>query len=272
MSDYHSDHMRISNSMLSVLKQSPKLFMRQFIAGQNIGYESRSMQIGTLLHAIVLEPDSFDEKFIGAPKIDRRTKDGKSAWEAFIAEANGKQIVDIEDVATARTMADSIKDHAGIKRWLDGKSSKAMIEKRIDFDWLGVPCKSKPDYFNPLTCIDLKTCVDPSPEGFQRSVFKYGYHRQAAFYSIAINEVYGWKPKFLFACVGNSEPYDTAVYMLEQDVIEQGQSEIEALLREYKARLASGKWSPEWSEGVCRISKPRWYDANIYETESEEAA
>ena len=264
MSDYHSDHKRVSNSMLSVLKQSPKLFKQQFIDGDFVQSETKSMRLGTLLHAKVLEPDSFDDRFIINPNVDRRTKEGKARWDAFVTEIGTRTIIDVEELLVAARMANALLGHGSVSGWLlqDG-----LIEKRIDFHWLGVDCRAKPDYFNEHVCLDVKTCVDPSPEGFQRSVFKYGYHRQAAFYSIAISEVYGWRPTFLFACVGNSDPYDVACYQLSRESIEQGQSEIEELLREYKTRKDLNRWLPAWSSGLCVIEKPRWYDANIYETE-----
>ena len=264
--EYHADKTHVSNSMLTDLKRSPKLFMQKHIAETVKTTPSKAMRIGTLLHALVLEEGAFDRCFIIAPDVKRNTTAGKQAWEGFLNEAGERTIVDYDEYKTAVSMREALLQHDRFERAFK-RTEDTHVERGFTFQWLGVDCKAKPDFVKRSVCIDIKTTDDPSLEGFQRSVFKYGYHGQAAFYSIAINEAYGWKPKFLFACVGNSEPYDTAVYMLDQDVIEQGQSEIEALLREYKARLASGKWSPEWSEGVCRISKPRWYDANIYETE-----
>lgn len=268
--EYFADHSRISNSMLTELKKSAKGFHRQYILGERQQRDSKAMRIGTLVHGLLLEPKALAERIIVAPKINRRTKEGQAAYDAFLTEALGKVIVDPDELATARNMVEEVNTRVDFRPFKERfEDSKAVIEKGIRFDWLGVPCKAKPDFVNNRWCIDVKTTDDPSPSGFARSVLKYGYHRQAALYSIGCKEVYGTPWNFVFVVVGNSEPYDTAVYTLSRELYEQGVDEVSALLQEYKARLASGKWAAEWSSGINVIEKPRWYDAGIYEMEEQ---
>lgn len=270
--EYFADNSRISNSMLTELKKSAKGFHRQYILGERQQRDSKAMRIGTLVHGLLLEPQALAERIIVAPKINRRTKEGQAAYDAFLTEALGKVIVDPDELATARNMVDEVNTRVDFKPFKERfEDRNANIEKGIQFEWFHIQCKAKPDFVSGsrIFCIDVKTTDDPSPSGFARSVLKYGYHRQAALYSIGCREVYGCKPNFVFVVVGNSEPYDTAVYTLSQELYGQGAHEVAALLHEYKARLASGNWAAEWSSGINVIEKPRWYDAGIYEMEEQ---
>src|SRR5438093_3049537 len=58
-----------------------------------------ALNIGDGCHAAVLEPARFEAEFVGAPKVDRRTKDGKLAWQEFEAANQGKLILPAEDYA-----------------------------------------------------------------------------------------------------------------------------------------------------------------------------
>jgi exodeoxyribonuclease VIII len=264
--EYHKDKTHVSNSMLTDLKRSPKLFMQKHIAETVKTTPSKAMRIGTLLHALVLEEGSFDRCFIIAPEVKRNTTAGKLAWEGFLNEAGNRTIVDYDEYKTAVSMREALRQHDRFELYFR-RTDDTHIERGFRFQWLGVDCRAKPDFLTRHVLIDVKTTDDPSPEGFKQSVKKYGYHRQAAMYSIAVNECYGFKPTFRFACVGNTAPHDVAFYSPSEKVLEQGRLEMEALLENYKRCKASGRWIPEWSVAVNPLEDLGWYDANIYETE-----
>jgi exodeoxyribonuclease VIII len=270
--NYHDDRTRVSSSMLSVLKKSSTAFYRQFIAdgGKPEEKETPQMRLGTLVHSLVLEPHLFEDQYIVLPDGDYRTK----AFQAFKTDAESQvlaskaagvnlSIIYQHELDTAKIMAHRLRQHDVFGRCYTMLPTW-RVEEKIEFEWLGVQCKAKPDAFADSFIFDIKTTADPSPDAFARQIFDRGYHRQAAFYRIAVNELLGVKPTFFFVTVQNCEPYDVAMHDLDDESLELGREEVEALLREYKRRLETGNWIPEWGSGVNPIEKPKYYDPKIY--------
>ena len=54
-----------------------------------------ALLFGVAAHMAVLEPERFQAEYIVAPKIDRRTKEGKEAWTALMK--SGKALLSKDD-------------------------------------------------------------------------------------------------------------------------------------------------------------------------------
>lgn len=277
---YHADTTRNSNSMLSTLKESPKLYHGVYIAKTMKPKErTKAMLFGDLTHTAFLEPDFFWERYVTAPEnCDRRTTVGKATWAAFQETLNGREIIKHDDYKKAFACAKALREHDEIGS-LD--ISKSIVETRINFEFLGLPMRCKPDLAFPSfdLIVDLKTAKDPSKDGFTKSVLKFGYHRQQFLYSTAYEQQYGRKCRFLFAVVGSDSPHDVGCYELEPDLLQIGAEEAEMLVTQLQHRIKTGDWLQAWSRGVVGISKPRWHKNGIYaldeldeEEESEEVA
>jgi hypothetical protein len=84
--EYHA-HPALSASGLRVLKRSPLHYWDRYINPDRVTTEpTEAMQLGTLIHCAVLEPDQFDVRYIAVPEgIDKRTKEGKQVWADLLA-------------------------------------------------------------------------------------------------------------------------------------------------------------------------------------------
>ena len=129
--------------------------------------------------------------------------------------------------------------------WVEDDGSELDLKCKIDF-----VCPSE------RLIIDLKTISDPSPYAWSWSAEDFGYHRQAAIYSDAMQAKYGEPFRFLFGVVRSKEPYEAAVYELDAESINRGRSEYEALIEEYVNRKAKNDWLSEWQRGVFSINVP----------------
>jgi len=107
---YHADVSRVSNSMLSLLKQSPRLFYQRYELGQT-QKATKAMELGSLLHTMVLEPQEVTERFAVMPDVDRRTKEGKMIAAMFYEQAKGKTVITSDDFANAAIMANHNQYH-----------------------------------------------------------------------------------------------------------------------------------------------------------------
>ena len=99
--EYHSDHKSVSNSMLKILSRSPAALHHYMI---NEKKQSDAMIFGSAFHKFILERDDFEEEFIVAPKVDRRTKEGKAAWLEFLEQSKDKNVITIDEFFTLQSM------------------------------------------------------------------------------------------------------------------------------------------------------------------------
>ena len=213
---YYSDKEYVSNSMLNLLNKSPQT-LAKFI--EHGGEATPAMNFGKAFHMSILEP----EKFITDIAIyDGKTKRGK-AWDEFSSENEDKTIITAVEFECIKGMEDRITNV--VPHLLEGIKEVVNIWEEV-----GIKCKGKVDIHNPITntIIDIKTTSDKSLSSFKSSAYKYGYHRQAAFY------LDGFQAKeFIFVVIEKKAPYDIGVYIAGDDFINHGREQYKQLLTTY---------------------------------------
>jgi len=246
----------LNNSTLSDINRSVR-FMEY--RKNNKTEPTASMQIGSLVHCLLLNPEDFDDLFIIMPKINKRTKEGKEEFQNILNQAEAKQLALVEQsqVDQAIDIAASVRSNRIAAQLLDDLQHAEVVGLfQID----GIDCKAKFDGITSTQLIvDVKTTQDASPEAFAKSVATFGYHRQDAFYSKAYEAVTGEKPSaFVFICVENKAPYSTAVYVLDDEAKELGEKEINALVKKYQ-EYKSGLYIQDYSSKIETLTLPAWY-------------
>ena len=249
--EYHRDP-SISKSGLDQFRKSPAHFQAWLAEDRE---QTPAMRIGTLTHLAVLEPDSFDEKTVIAPLVDKRTKEGKSIWEQFKGDNDGKEILSLDEHNQIVAMRDSVRKHQAAGKLLAKGGSeisvfavcpKTKVMMKGRFDWL-----------DGNTIVDLKTTEDASPEGFAKSVANYRYHMQAAHY-IALAGLVGIKDAtFKMIAVEKAAPYAVAVYELGAADLILAESDRITLLEMFSSCTQFQSW-PAYSQNITTISLPRW--------------
>jgi len=214
------------------------------------------MQFGTVVHAGVLEPDTFGEVVAIAPEVNKRSKDGKAEWEAFGAANAGRIILSAEDHRRALACIAAVRAHPAASKLLDGG------EREISLYWqdgrYNVPCKARYDAFNQGGVVDLKTTQDASPEAFGRSCATFLYHAQAAMYLSAGEHALNATPRFFaFICVESEPPHAVACYVLPSAAILAGGVLINIALERYAAALAAAEW-PGYPQTIDTLPFPKW--------------
>lgn len=156
--------------------------------------------IGTAGHAIILEPDTFDNRFACVPQNSRR---GTKAWQEMETEHAGKLLLKENDYITALECRDAVYNHPVAAELLGGPLSWA---EKSGY-WIDVPtgllCRCRPDYANERlrVIVDIKTTTDASKGYFFRNAGKLGYHLQDAHYRKGWDEL-AWEPDaFVFICI-----------------------------------------------------------------------
>jgi hypothetical protein len=219
--------------------------------------ETPALVVGRAVHARILEPESFAERFAIAPKVDRRTKAGKEAWAAFcgahpdaahLSESDGELIEGIAEAIEGHPLASALLRNGDPELsgfWIDPETG---VNCRCRFDWLR----------SDRTGVDLKTTTDASPDAFQRSIAKYGYHVQAAWYAMGYQAITGEAlTDFVFLCVEKAPPYAVGLYRIDSAALELGARQARLALRTIADCQARDHW-PAYAERVEPISVPEW--------------
>lgn len=256
------------------------------------------MTLGSAVDNLVFTPHLFgnrfaisDQCFAQTKKGDRCSKNGikrvsrgiapqwfcSSHLSAFVdSDFDDVQILSTDQCSTAYGMAKSVLNHNGAKVLLDSCESFQLSLMWRENNLL---CKGRLDGLSSelKTIVDLKTCVDASPEVFSRKVADLGYHRQAAMYLRGAS-YHGIDVKnYVIIAVESEPPHAVALYSLTEkqrmesaflignprpSPVEYGNHQLMRLLDLYERCEATGQW-PGYSEKPEPISLPKWAEMAI---------
>lgn len=235
--------LRLSFSSLVHLDKSPRHFVDYYTMPFNV---TPAIAFGSLLHCLVLEPETFGERYAIAPSVDRRTKAGRAAYQSFLDSCEGLTII------TEAQHLQAINAIEGLKRCKPAMAllrSATEIEERLAFEHKGLTIKGIRDLASPDFVCDLKSTADASPRGFGYSVRKFAYNMQAAIYTYECG-----RPYWIIALEKNG---NCAVYELGKRQIDLGLEMFERLVMKYKRCALLDGWRESYGfdqpEGVYLI-------------------
>lgn len=255
----------LNQSKLGALRQCPAKFKYILDAEEK---SSPAQDMGQLFHSLVLEPDSFNDRYFCLPEIDRRTTKGKELYAELTALHADKIPVKPDDFNAAHEMAAAVRNNTHANYLLQGAHTELTL------DWVdeatGVACKARVDAYNEELgiVVDLKTTVDASPQGFPKKLLQYGYHRQAAWYLEALKRNGEAAEHFVFIAVEKTPPFLVGVYRISDDTIRLSKAENEKLLRIYAECKRTDTW-PGYTQGIEDISIPDYAINSMEETYGE---
>ncbi|MBK8751750.1 MAG: PD-(D/E)XK nuclease-like domain-containing protein [Candidatus Competibacteraceae bacterium] len=183
-----------------------------------------AMRFGTLVHALVLTPETFGDEFVRADSIHRRSHEGKAEYAARLE--SGQRIVTTKDYQAALRIVKAIRQHpvAG-PLFKIGEPEKILTVQR---EPPLLPLKGRLDWLSPQPAIvELKTATDARKAGFLRAVYRHGYHLSAAFYRKLASEATGTPEDTIphtFVVVETQPPYAVAVYPSSERLLAEGRA------------------------------------------------
>jgi len=206
---------------------------------------NHAFDMGTSVHTLTLEPHL--KKSVWCGPETRRGKEWTSLKEK--ADAEGAILLTDADYKQAVKMAEAVRSNPAAADLLSGdlavEASVFAHDSIYDVD-----IRSRPDGWRKdiAALIDLKTTVDPSPEGFARQVANFGYHIQDQFYRrvMTLNGVE--IDRFIFIAVGKEAPYAVGVYELDWRTLEEGNAAVKYALEQYATAQKSGVWGYGYGE------------------------
>ena len=229
--EYLGNKETISASDLKNFLISPKYYYFKKYEEEKKESNEKHFLIGTALHELILEPHLFKENYKVTPKFDMRTNVGKTAMANFMQENEGKTFLNIEDYEMIIKMGESATQN---ETFIDliWDSYRELSCYTTD-EKTGLKLRLRPDSFakNKSTITDIKTCQNSSYKGFKSDVYKFGYSITSAFYMDFLK-----RENYVFCAIEKQAPYQTAIYMLDDEMIAYGRTQ-------YRMALDLLKWS-----------------------------
>ncbi|MDE5763779.1 MAG: PD-(D/E)XK nuclease-like domain-containing protein [Ruminococcus sp.] len=252
--EYHA-YPAVSKSDLDLIDRSPAYYRH---IKENPRESTPAMLLGSVVHKLILEPDSFASEYAVCPAADRRTKAGREIYQTFTDSLkNGVEAVPDDVYRTALSMAESVRNHPIASRLLQG----GQAETSWFWEENGIQCKCRPDYLRTdIKCvIDLKTTQNSSLESFTKSAYDYRYHVQVAWYLKGLRTCGVEAENFLFVAVEKEPPYPVCVHAADDLMIQLGGQKAMENLTVYAECQNTGIWyGYEKEPEIHSLSLPDW--------------
>jgi hypothetical protein len=274
---YHADTSRISKSGTDKINRSPAHYYAHYLDPERVKAEpTPAMQEGTLIHTVILEPHKLAAEYAvlppGAPSRDcLRHRNAKNPseetikniawWDEWLANNEGKQILDAKQYNKAQRITDSVRRHPAAA-WLLERPGIVETPHTWQDLYTGAPCKCMPDkrLHKDNILVDVKSTEDAGPDGFSKSVVNYRYDVQGAYYLDGFD--HGANPirhdDFIFIAVEKEPPFAVGVYRLPEEAIKVGREKYLRNLHTYMECLRTGNW-PAYSDECIDLSMPKYY-------------
>jgi len=238
--EYH-ENKSLGASLLKEVLLNAKKF-KQLWDGE-LKIESKNLDIGSALHKLALEPESFEEEFAVAPIVNKRTKAGKEAWENFIKENDGKIILSAEDMNLVENMKAKLLKLPNFKKWLEVGVAEKSFFTEID----GVGMKCRPDLLvktkKGYVVIDLKTMSgEATPDNFAKTSANYLYHLQEAVYRRVLEDNGLNIIDFIFAGVSKLEYSEAGYFRHDYTALDLGKDLLDKAIFKFKWCLEHDEW------------------------------
>ena len=208
--------------------------------------ETKALRMGSLIHCAVLQPEALNEKFITAPEVDRRTKEGKETYAAFQSSLKpGMTVVSAEESAECHIIASRAR-HTLERLGVEFDQTEFMFTT----DYNGVQLKCAIDGVAGDYLWDLKTTEDASPAGILKSIRAYRYNLQAYFYRLCFETAFERRLLgFRFLFIEKTPPFATAVVEIGPELMSYAVSDFEKALQAYRECTTLGEW-PAYGDEV----------------------
>lgn len=261
--EYHAHEALSCSQFLSAgLYTDTEEFWTPHLFGQKI-QSTEAMDIGTLVHAAMYEPEKFHELFAVRPLTAKGALVANNTHEfaAWAAAHQGKIHISPKDLPDINGMADALHraEEAGCLKGYRRVTRRIACEQSYiaRHPETGLWLRIKPDDLRvhvrngQLCCDDLKTSDDVSPGKFRRSCDKFGYWRRAAWYRSVLRLITGEDCIFRMIVVQSSAPYLVALYQVSEEKLDECERQNDASLTALAHCIdKTGDFRPAWLKGA----------------------
>lgn len=220
---------------------------------------TRNMEVGTAIHAAILEPERFDKEYVIVDCEKRNVKEYKDAVKAnpFGSEFTLSKPESVNVLG----MRESVEDNLEAMQFLRAPG-KAELSAFAEDPETGITLRARYDWItDDGIVVDVKKTQDLRK--FGRSVSDYRYHVQEAVYRHVYKLITGQDLKaFYFLAVEEESPHSNKMFLLDEVSQEIGDHYFRQNLRKYAECKSSDKWPHGDLDSIVGV--PNW-EVNRYE-------
>lgn len=254
---YHDTKALVSKSALDLFSRSPAHYRHSLDAPPELPTDE--MRVGNAFHVLTLEPDLYRSKVAVLPDFgSMHSSTNRKLRDAWIDdEGRGRVILSRYEHDLITAMANSVRAHPAARRLLS--RGDAEVTALWTDPETGLRCKARGDWVSAMSgvFVDLKSCINASPDAFARAAATHRYHVQDAKYTRAFDENGITIEHFAFIAVEKEPPHVTAVYQLDDTARLKGEELYMAELRGLRHCIDTDHW-PGYSDRVMDLSLPAW--------------
>jgi len=213
---------------------------------------------GTVVHHLIL---GSGPRIVEIPSDSWATKAAKEARAA--AEVDGAIALLTKQLDAARDAADAVHAHATARALLarPGRPERTLAWQEGD-TWCRAMLDRWPDPDQPggPIAVDVKTTAKGLDDhSLAKTMWEYGYHCQAEWYSRGYHAVHGIWPAFVFLFVHSKPPHLVRCIDLPDELLVDARARNDEALQVWRECRRTGVW-PGFATGITTISAPRWAD------------
>jgi hypothetical protein len=209
-----------------------------YLAGIGIeGADSAAFRFGRLVHCLVL--GGTVHVFEGARRAGKE-------WEAFLVGKEERDVYKVDEVLSAREVAEAVKANPIAAPYLKGRH-----ELPVEWTMHGRKVATRGiDILGSTFVCDLKTTSNAEPHTFQRGALRYGYHAQCAMYVDAARSLGSDVTEAVVIAVETSAPYAITVHRLSPRLLDEGRKLIRSWMERLQACEEADEW-PGYTQSIC---------------------
>lgn len=212
----------------------------------------------------VIRPSKYPAKVKG--EIVEKDWHGGADWcKDWLKQHDAQDVLSPEQHESVLAWDAAIKAHDRSMELLDVEGHAEVtgiatdpdtgLQMRIRIDWLPT---------DGTALLDVKTTMDASPEGFERTIRDLHYDLSAYSYLRVYNLIADElglprKQDFVFIAVEKEPPYIPIVYHIDGLFLQTGRRKYELATRRLCQALESGNWDAYGNDKVHHLTPPDWY-------------
>lgn len=227
---------------------------------------SKSSQIGTAIHAAILEPELFERDFVMLPDTTRASKEYKEIVKNGVDAEN---ILVGSEVEKVRLMLESSKLNTDFQEYIAGDGeSELSIFTTCPRTGLQLKCRFDRMAMGYPYPVDVKSTKSVDWRSFSKDIKTYGYHIQAAYYLYVYELATGIKlNQFCFFAIENVAPHRNCMYFLDAESLELGRK---IMFEALDTLLACMNGEIEKTQGMVLESQEIGVPAYVFDENEEE--
>lgn len=215
---------------------------------------TKAKDFGTLIHTLVLEPQSFASRYAVYPGV----RDGRdAAYKAFAAAHNGLTVIDDLSLQGARQMAEAILERHFRGRPFADYLAEGQKEVTVFYTdpTTGVECRVRIDLLHPEFLFDLKTALSVARGDWLRQAMGLHYDLQCYMYSLAecLFEGRESAPPFVFVAAESTPPHSVSVFTAGESFVTSGGQKYRQALTAYAACSQVDLWPDLGQEDTLEL-------------------